>query len=518
MANETRLIFRGTDEAEAARRAYEQALPRPERPEYVEAGWLREVCMGTGADDVGFVDIGRAGLGAENDNARRLFPAVKALICLIGISNRDAIRSTSRATANSAWRRAGDKLEDAAARICDRLAEAGVRAVPANMGFPMDMQAPPGQVSWGIAQKIVAVEAGLGHMGTNRNVIHPKFGNFVLLETVLIDAEIDAYDQPLDYNPCLGCNLCVAACPVGAISNVRDFDFFACLGHNYREFPYSAGDWVDAVAAGDASAYRAKFREGETQSMLQSLEFEPTYKSAYCMAVCPAGEDVIGPYLADKAQYREDVLLPLRQHPEQVYVQSGTHAEQTASRNPAKQVRYLDFRPDVSTVANFALGLRHMFTADGSSPAELRIAFRFPDGALLASVGNGRLTTGPADRQPVDATVACDAADYIRILHQPVAGRPAYTAPGDYTIDGEPSALQRLLACLHLPGRLNQRARRIQHLRAMLSAGAGSGHEICRCEGNNNAKVRELGGQRYRRGAAELLQEEGRMGYSCRLG
>ncbi|ONH24082.1 4Fe-4S binding protein [Pseudofrankia asymbiotica] len=448
MTNETRRIFRGTDEAEAARRAYEASLALPPPPQRVEATWLRELCLRAGADDVGFVDIGRIGLGEENDNARRLFPAVRALICLVGISNRDAIRSPSRATANNAWHRTGEKLDNAAARICEQLAEAGVRAVSTNIGFPMDVQAPPGQPPWGIAQKIVAVEAGMGHMGINRNVIHPKFGNFLLLDTVLIDVEIDAYGQPLDYNPCLGCNLCVAACPVGAISNVGEFDFFACLGHNYREFPFSAGDWVDAVAAGDASAYRAKFREDETQSMLQSLAFEPNYKSAYCMAVCPAGEDVIGPYLADRARYREDVLLPLRRHPEPVYVQSGTHAERTAARNPAKQVRYLDFRPDVSTVANFALGLRHMFTANGSQQDGLRVAFRFPDGTLLASVESGKLTTGPVGDAPVDATVVCDAPDYIRILYRPVAGRPAYTERGNHTVDGDPAALRRLLACL----------------------------------------------------------------------
>lgn len=102
MAKDSRLIFRGTDEAEAARRAYEASLPLPERRSLIEADWLRELCLESGADDVGFVDIGRAALGAENNNARRLFPDVKSLICLVGVSNRDAIRSPSRATANKA--------------------------------------------------------------------------------------------------------------------------------------------------------------------------------------------------------------------------------------------------------------------------------------------------------------------------------------------------------------------------------------------------------------------------------
>lgn len=59
----------------------------------------------------------------------------------------------------------------------------------------------------------VAVAAGLGRMGLHRNVIHPVFGSFVLLNTVLIEADMDEYNTPLDYNPCLGCRLCSAACP-----------------------------------------------------------------------------------------------------------------------------------------------------------------------------------------------------------------------------------------------------------------------------------------------------------------
>src|SRR5947207_600791 len=68
-----------------------------------------------------------------------------------------------------------------------------------------------------ISHKPVAVAAGLGQMGIHRNVIHPKFGNFILLGTVLVDAEISEYSHPVVYNPCLECKLCVAACPTGAI-------------------------------------------------------------------------------------------------------------------------------------------------------------------------------------------------------------------------------------------------------------------------------------------------------------
>jgi epoxyqueuosine reductase QueG len=53
----------------------------------------------------------------------------------------------------------------------------------------------------------------LGPMGIHRNVIHPPFGNFILLSTILVGAEMSAHSQELDYNPCLECKLCVAAVP-----------------------------------------------------------------------------------------------------------------------------------------------------------------------------------------------------------------------------------------------------------------------------------------------------------------
>jgi ferredoxin-NADP reductase/Fe-S-cluster-containing hydrogenase component 2 len=195
----------------------------------------------------------------------------------------------------------------------------------------MEMYHTPSYAPWVVSHKPIAVEAGLGHMGIHRNLIHPKFGNFVLLGTVLTELEVETYDHPIEYNPCLECKLCVAACPVGAIGPDGSFNFSSCFTHNYREFLGGFSDWVEQVAdARDALDYRRRINESETASMWQSLSYGANYKSAYCMAVCPAGEDVIGPYLEDKQRHLKDVVRPLQERAEPVYVVKGSDADAIA--------------------------------------------------------------------------------------------------------------------------------------------------------------------------------------------
>lgn len=130
--------------------------------------------------------------------------------------SREPVRSPARSVANIEMHGKVEEINHVSMKIVAKLEERGVRAVNPAGGFPMEMARFPARI-WIVSHKLVAVEAGLGHIGIHRNVIHPKFGSFVLLGTVLLDAEATEYDRPIKYNPCLECNLCVAACPVGAV-------------------------------------------------------------------------------------------------------------------------------------------------------------------------------------------------------------------------------------------------------------------------------------------------------------
>src|SRR3954464_5617216 len=353
------------------------ALPKSSEP--LDAGWLRQLCLDAGADDVGFVEVERPALEEERSHIQRAFPRAQSLISFVLRMNRDTVRSPARSVANSEFHHTGDEVNDVARRITAALERAGIRALNPPMGFPMEADRWGFERMWVVAHKPIAVAAGLGHMGIHRNVIHPRFDNFILLGTVLVGAEISEYAQELDYNPCLECKLCVAACPVGAISADGAFNFSACYTHNYREFMGGFSDWVENIADGRGRKdYRRRVKDSETVSVWQSLAFGANYKAAYCMAVCPAGEDVIGPYLASKKDFADDVMRPLQAKREPIYVVRGADAEaQVQERDPHKTVRHVPGSLRPRSIANLLSGMPLAFQRHAAGKLDATYHFVF---------------------------------------------------------------------------------------------------------------------------------------------
>ncbi|MGE0609431.1 MAG: epoxyqueuosine reductase, partial [Pirellulales bacterium] len=331
-------------------------------PPRIDVERLRQLALNCGADDAGLVEIGHPGLDDQRADILKFYPKTKALLAIVCRMNREPIPNPARSVANLEFHTTGEEVNDVCRAIVTTLEQAGIPAINPPMGFPMESDRWPEKM-WVVSHKPVAVAAGLGMMGIHRNVIHPKFGNFILLGTVLIGAEATEYDRPIDYNPCLSCKLCVAACPVGAISPDGQFDLASCYTHNYREFMGGFGDWVEHVAdAKNGLDLRKKVTRQETVSTWQSLAFGPNYKAAYCLSVCPAGEDVIGPFQADRKGFLNEIVKPLQEKEETVYVVPKSDAEDhVRKRFPHKTIKQVRGSLLPRTIAGFLSGIPHTF-------------------------------------------------------------------------------------------------------------------------------------------------------------
>ncbi len=151
-------------------------------------------------------------------------------------------------------------------------------------------------------------------------------------------------------------------------------------------------DWVETIAESrNRLDYRRRVKDSESVSMWQSLGFGPNYKAAYCMAVCPAGEDVIGEYLNSKKEFTDEVVRPLQAKEEPVYVVPGSDAEMhVQKRYPHKTVRHVRNSLRPRSITAFLRGLplsfqRHrageldavyQFTFTGKEPVEATVTIR----------------------------------------------------------------------------------------------------------------------------------------------
>lgn len=99
-----------------------------------------------------------------------------------------------------------------------------------------------------LAEKQLAVEAGLGWIGRQSLLVTPRFGSYVLLGELILTEEADAYDTPFEGNRCGTCRACIDNCPTGAVTGERMIDTGRCIAcHTIEKEPPGAIDldgWI----------------------------------------------------------------------------------------------------------------------------------------------------------------------------------------------------------------------------------------------------------------------------------
>ena len=81
-----------------------------------------------------------------------------------------------------------------------------------------------------VLERAWAVRSGLGWVGKNGNVIHPKAGSFFFIATLITDLQLQA-DPPFATDHCGTCRRCIDACPTQAIVSPKDIDAGRCISY-----------------------------------------------------------------------------------------------------------------------------------------------------------------------------------------------------------------------------------------------------------------------------------------------
>jgi hypothetical protein len=74
----------------------EAARNEPVRLETLDSVWLRQMCLEAGADDVGFVEVGRPEIADQRGDILAVFPKTKTLVSFVLRMNRENIRTPAR--------------------------------------------------------------------------------------------------------------------------------------------------------------------------------------------------------------------------------------------------------------------------------------------------------------------------------------------------------------------------------------------------------------------------------------
>lgn len=411
---------------------------------------LRHICIQEGADDAGFVEIRREALSPDRNDILRIYPKTETLVSIIKAVNRESIQSPSLPVVDLEFTKHYNGVSDSASRIIRKLNEIGIRGVAIPTGFPMDMTRWPGKV-WEMSHKTIAVEAGMGHMGIHHIVIHPKFGSHILLDTILINARLDRYSHPLEENSCIKCRLCVSVCPTGAVRKDGFFDFMSCMLHNYHELFGGFQDWIEQIVSStDIRTYRSKFRDSETAYKWQSLTYGHAYRCSYCLAVCPAGENIVSEYQLDKKGYVEKIVRPLKTKPEPVYVIKETSAERSARKNDAKDVRYVRNTIRPATVSTFLEGTKLLFNPEKAKGLDMKLHFEFTGNVTKSAtiaISDGQLNVEEGYTGKPDLRVRADSETWIRMLNEDISLFKALIT-GKIRMKGNPIHLKKFKECM----------------------------------------------------------------------
>jgi epoxyqueuosine reductase QueG len=262
----------------------------------MNAATVKERARALGADLVGIASA--AVLNAFPPDPRwpqtpeRISPYCKSVIVIVQRIPAGAFRCKSNVPVQYMDMLVLRKMDKVAYRLAEELESAGHPSfVTAAQETDWDYK----RASYGrLSTRHLGVEAGLGTLGLEVNILTPEFGPRVYLTGILSELELEA-DHPMTEQVCIGesCSRCLHSCPADAVLHFG-IDKRACATEA-QEFGFSTilkyFDRLIETPARDDKAAMLRSRDlfGFWQGLLRVVgSFGDCPR---CLAVCPVGND-----------------------------------------------------------------------------------------------------------------------------------------------------------------------------------------------------------------------------------
>lgn len=173
--------------------------------------------------------------------------------------------------------------------LCRFLEKRGYRAAGVPPHYPLEQSRRTAGLMADMRYKPVAYYAGLGVRGKSNLVITPEFGPRVRMGGLVTDAVLES-GTPMTANYCDGCQLCLDACPVGALGPDGKYDAVKCLLKlNPWGLPQFRDFLADLFNKTDEERRKA-LRSPHFWNLYTTLGATAYYDCDRCLEACPVGK------------------------------------------------------------------------------------------------------------------------------------------------------------------------------------------------------------------------------------
>ncbi len=161
-------------------------------------------------------------------------------------------------------------------------------------------------------------------------------------------------------------------------------------------------------------------------------------------------DDALKAYEADRKAYVSEIVRPLREKPEYIYVLKGSSAEKAALKNSAKEVRHVRTPVRPKLISEFAMGLGLSFDPLKAQSLDLTLHFEFTGkekGRLTVVIADEKIDVSKGHRGSPNLYVKADSESWISFLNEELS-LPAALLSGKLRVKGNPLSMRRFKECV----------------------------------------------------------------------